>query len=463
MMPMLGRSATTLAAEVRAGRLSARQVVRDHLDHLAHVEHRLGAYVVVRRRQALDEAEAVDARDDRERLPLAGVPVAIKDVVDVAGEATRHGSLATSDEPTAVDHEVVARLKAAGAIVIGKTRCPELCLWATSDDAGGIAVSPWDPSRSAGGSSGGSGAAVSAGTVPLALATDGLGSIRIPAAATGCFGFKPGADLLPEELDGVHHVFGMSRFGPLATTVADGSLMLAVMAGREPAGPPKPPDRTLRVAVSWAVPLPGLSATRPWVEAAIEAGRLLHHAGHEVRRADPPYDMATVNALTSRAMQAAAEDVASMGLDLAALEPRTRAQAVAGHRLARRVPASDEQARHWRERVAPFLAEHDVLITPAAARQPPAARAWRQRSWAANLASSVAAYPFPQFWNLADTPAAVVPLWHEAGRPLAVQVVAAQGREDLVLAVAAQLEALAPWERHAPGWGVAAGTSDTGD
>lgn len=454
MNQVLGRSATALAAEVRAGRLSARSVVREHLDHLAHVEHRLGAYVAVRRRQALDEAEAVDARDDRERLPLAGVPVAIKDVVDVAGEATRHGSLATSDEPADHDHEVVARLRAAGAVVIGKTRCPELCLWATSDDAGGIAVSPWDPSRSAGGSSGGSGAAVTSGTVPLALATDGLGSVRIPAAATGCFGFKPGADLLAEMADGVHHWFGMSRIGPLATTVADGALMLAVMAGHDPAPAPRPAAPGLRVAVSWQVPVPGLTVTRPWIEAAIEAGRLLRHAGHEVRRADPPYDTATVNALTSRAMQAAAEDVASMGLDLPALEPRTRAHAVAGHRLSRRVPVSDEQARHWRERVTPFLAEHDVLITPAAARQPPAARAWRQRSWAANLASSVAAYPFTQFWNLADTPAAVVPMWHEAGRPLAVQVVAAQGREQRVLEVAAQLEALAPWSRHAPGWGV---------
>ncbi|MCA1782138.1 MAG: amidase [Intrasporangiaceae bacterium] len=184
-MQFVGRPATELAHAVRTGEVSAVEVVRTHLDHLADVEHRLEAFVSVRRRSALEDAEAVDARDDRASLPLAGVPVAIKDVMDVAGEPTRFGSAATPTTPAAEDDPVVARLREAGAIVIGKTRCPELSLWGTSDDQAGTTVSPWDPTRTAGGSSGGSGAAVSAGIVPIALATDGLGSVRIPAARRG--------------------------------------------------------------------------------------------------------------------------------------------------------------------------------------------------------------------------------------------------------------------------------------
>jgi amidase len=450
----VGWTAAAIADAVRRGDRTAVEVADAHLDHLAAVEHRLGAFVSVRRRAALDEAAAVDARADRAELPLAGVPVAVKDNVDVAGEATRHGSPATSPEPATEDHLLVARLREAGAVVLGKTRCPELCIWGMSDDPDGTAVSPWDPTRTAGGSGGGAGAAVAAGVAPVALSSDGLGSNRIPAAATGTVGFRPGADLLPEVVAGEHHWFGMSRFGPIATTVDDVALAFDVLAGTDLAGRLGPPQDRLRVAVSWRSPLAGVRVTRPWIGAAIEAGRLLHADGHDVARADPPYDTPMANAVIARWTQGVARDVEVMGLDPAQLQPRTRAHATAGRRGARFAPAQPAQAERWRERVRPFFEEHDVLLTPACATTPPRARAWHRRSWMANLMANAAAYPFIPTWNLADLPSLVLPLWHDRGRPLAVQLVAGPGREELVLAVAKQLEQLLPWRRHAPGWGV---------
>lgn len=452
----VGASAVELAAAVRSGERTAAEVVEAHLDQIAAVEHRLGAYVRVLRRDALDAAAAVDADPKRASLPLAGVPVAIKDVAAVAGWPTRHGSQATSARAAVVDDEPVARLRAAGAVPIGLTRGPELSLWGTSDDPDGTAVSPWDPTRTAGGSSGGSAAAVAAGTAPIALASDGLGSVRIPAAACGLVGIKPGADLAPARLpDGSAHWFGMSRFGPVATTVADAAAMLAALAGRDELATVGEPGR-LRVAVSVAPPAPGVVVTRPWVDAAMEAGRVLRHLGHEVVRADPPYEPATIAAAMLRWVQGAARDVDELVEDPEALQPRTRAHAALGRRLAQRFPVDPSQAIRWRERVEPFLDEHDVLITPMFARTQLPARAWHRTGWAANVLANLVTYPFAAAWNLADVPAATVPLGTSRGTPTAVQIVGRAGAESTVLAVAAALERSVGWTRHAPGWGVPA-------
>lgn len=456
-MSLVGRPATELAEAVREGRVSARDLVRTHLDHLAAVEPRLGAFTHVRAEAALADADVVDRRPDRFSLPLAGVPVVVKDTIDVAGSPTRWGSIATPEGPAERDHEVVARLRAAGAIVLGKTRCPELALWGTSDDATGTAVSPWDPTRSAGGSSGGSAAAVSAGVAPIGVASDGLGSARIPAVACGAFAIKPGSGLLSDRLDGQHRWFGMARFGPITTTVADAALAIDVMADTRHLREPRPVGRALSVAVSFRAPTPAIVVGAAWREAAVEAGRLLRHAGHRVQREDPPYEPATVQAGVNRWLQGVVNDVELLGIDASLLQPRTRAHLARGARLARRRAVRADDARRWRDRLEPFFERHDLLVTPAFARAQPAAEAWRRRPWAANMAANVSTYPFFGAWSLADLPAAVVPLWQARGRPLAVQLVAPQGREDLLLSVAALLESLVPWARHAPGWGVPAG------
>ncbi len=450
-MELVGRTAVELAEAVAGGEATARQVVTAHLDRLSEVEHRLGAFVSTRRAAALADADTVDAQPDRASLPLAGVPIAVADVVDVAGEATRHGSLATSAELARDDDPVVARLRRAGAIVLGKTRGPELSAWGTSDDPAGTAVSPWDPTRSAGGSSGGAAAAVGAGVVPLALGSDSFGSLRIPAAACGAVGIRPGAPYLPIEGAGAPGWFGMGRYGPLGTTVADVARMLAVMTGAE-GFEPRMLLSPIDVAVSWRAPAPGVVVNGAWREAALEAGRLLHHAGHTVARDDPPYERATVQATIARWTQGVSADVAAMELDPERLQARTRAHVAAGDRLAKVSPVDDEGVARWKQRIEPFFEEHDVLLTPTFARVQPAATAWHTRPWTANIAANLSAYPYTGPWNLADLPAAVVPLWEDGGRPLSVQIVGAEGQEGLVLSVAAALESMVPRERHAPGW-----------
>lgn len=458
-MTLVGRSAVELASLVASGEVRARTVVEAHLARLRVVDGRLGAFVATRVEAALAEADAVDDDPDRARRKLAGVPVAVKDVIDVAGMPTRHGSLATSADVAAEDDPLVRRLREAGAIVLGKTRCPELSLWGTSDDPAGTTVSPWDPTRSAGGSSGGSAAAVAAGLVPIAVGTDGLGSVRLPAAACGIVGFRPGAPHLACEVDGAPHWFGMTRFGPFATTVADAARLADVLGESSRFEEAAEPEAPLDIAVSWRPPAPGVTVTGPWREAALEAGRLLHHAGHDVSRADPPYDRSVVQAVIARWTRGAAADAARLGLDPEVLQPRTRAHIAAGERLAKVGEIGDEDVLAWRERLAPFFADHDVLLTPTFARAQPSSTAWHTRPWAANTAANLSSYPFTAAWNLADLPSIVVPLWEDGGRPLSVQLVANAGREDLVLGLARLLERLVPWRRHAPGWGVAASSA----
>lgn len=452
MGDVVGRSATELAAAVRAGELTAVEVVRAHLDRIDAMDARIGAFEVVRRDRALDEAAAVDVRDDRGELPLAGVPVAIKDVVDVEREPTRHGSAAIPAPPAAGDDVTVQRLRAAGAVVVGKTRGPELSIWGASDNVFGIARNPWDLARTPGGSSGGSAAAVAAGMVPLALGSDGLGSIRIPAACCGIVGIKPGSGVVPMQVAGRdEHWFGMSQYGPLATTVADLRLGLDVLAGTERFRAGADADSgALRIAVSTAPPSPGIVTARAIRQAVGRAGSLLARAGHHVVQSDPPTSPRDTPAILARWTMGAARDADDLGLDLAACESRTATHVRLGRWFARRYPVRESQAASWRGRLDAFFARHDAVVTPTLAQLPIAARPWHTLPWVANLQANLRFAPFPSLWNLADAPSAAVPMGTVDGLPLSVMVSAPHGREEVVLRVLAELEAAAPWPRHAP-------------
>ncbi len=222
--------ASGIAAMVHDGRTSAVRVAMAHVARIAERDGELGAFQAHDPDRVLAEAEAVDARADRFALPLAGVPVAVKDNVDVAGYATRYGSAATSTEPARRDDELVRRLRSAGAVVVGKTRMPELAIWGFTHSRLGCTRNPLDPPRP-GGSSGGSATAVAAGMAALALGTDGGGSIRIPAAYCGLVGLKPGRGVLPLPGGADEHWCGLSVAGPLARTAADAELMFDVLAG----------------------------------------------------------------------------------------------------------------------------------------------------------------------------------------------------------------------------------------
>jgi amidase len=444
---LVGLSAGAIADLVRAREVTARQVVRAHLTQIAATDGPIGAFQKIRAEKALSEAEALAVHDRLDTLPLAGVPVAIKDNVPVAGEPMRVGSLATSERPSDADHVLVSRLRTAGAIVVGTTCLPELCVWSTTDGAFGITRNPWNPGRTAGGSSGGSAAAVSSAMVPLALGADGLGSIRIPAASCGVFGLKPGTGVLPGGL-GVSSWYGMAENGPIATTVGDAALMLSVLAGREEFRDPAPPERPLRIAVSTSAPVRGIRVDRELEQVAVQTGDLLAGASHSVEYCNSPRaGIRTSSAVFARWFAGVAQDAAE--LDSSRLERRTRTHVRLG-RIAQRLGMVRAQDRdHWRRLLEPLFRRFDLLLTPMLATTPIAAGPWAHQSWRANVLANVRFAPFAAPWNFAGFPAAAIPAGtHSDGMPLSVQLVASTGRERVILSVARQLELLRPWPRH---------------
>ena len=444
-----GRPAAELAALVRSGEARPTELVQRCLERIERLDPAIGAFQLVRREKALAEAAVLERSAELGSLPLAGVPLAVKDNLDLAGEPTRFGSRATPDTPAARDHEVVRRLRAAGAIVVGKTRCPELCIWGPTDGAFGAARNPWNLERTPGGSSGGSAAAVAAGLVPIALGNDGLGSIRIPAAACGVVGVKPGEGVVPAGI-GANSWLGMAENGALATTVADAALMLSVLAGRPELCSPEAPGRRLRLAVSTRAPAVGIAVEREWAAAAEQTGELLARAGHEVERADPPYPARFTPAVFGYWFAGAESD--SAGLERALLEPRNRRH-ISFAPLARRLGlARPEHRAGWRRAHQPFFQRFDALITPGLATAPVPVDAWSRRGWLASILANTRYAPFAAPWNFAGFPALALPTGalNRAGTPLAVQLAAGPGHEARLLALAAQVERLRPWLRHAP-------------
>ncbi|HEX3335022.1 MAG TPA: amidase family protein [Jatrophihabitans sp.] len=442
------QTAAQIAAAVRTGELTARQAVLDALTRIENADAKIAAYQEVRVLAALREADEVDSRSDRDRLPLAGVPIAIKDNVPVMGEPMRNGSAGSDPTPQRTDHEIVRRLRAAGAVVVGLTRLPELAIFGTTDSTFGVTRNPWDPRRTPGGSSGGSAAAVASGTVSIAHANDGMGSIRIPAACCGLVGIKPGSGVVPAEL-GNGSWFDMAENGILATTVEDAALALSVLAARPGLASVAAPG-PLRVALSTKVPAALTPLDKHWAAAARETAALLGSAGHTVAEADPPYGQTLILSEAVRWFAGTELDARQLR-DRSQLAVRSRRHAAAGRAvLALRLPR-EKGRQKWRERAERFFAEYDVLVTPALAQPPILAKAWSGRGWIANLLSNARYAPFAAPWNLAGWPAMSVPAGLAPdGLPLAVQLVAKPGAEGQLLAVAAQLEQLRPWPRTAP-------------
>jgi amidase len=447
-------TAAELAADVRARKTTAVDAVKAALERAELRDASIGAFQVVRAERALAEAAALDARADLASLPLAGVPIVIKDSIPVAGEPMRVGSAATSAEPQSADHEVVARLKAAGAIVMGLTKVPELCVFGTTDSVFGTTKNPWNTDRTSGGSSGGSAAAVAAGIVSAAHGNDGMGSIRGPAGNCGLVGIKPGTGVVPQDI-GFDSWGGMSQNGPLATTVADTALMLSVMAGRPELANVGEPTHPLRIAIAAGEPSVLVKLDPEWRKAVERTADVLRAAGHTVTEAKFPYDP---NPLPLLARWFAGTEADARGLDPALLNPRTRTHARLG-RIARRLGMlSPKPVDRSRAKITRFFDDYDVLITPTLAQSGPKAELWHKRGWFANLVSNIRYAPYQATFNLLDWPAASVPAgWHdEDAVPLAVQIIApphpeAAG-EALILSVALQLERLQPWPRVAPGF-----------
>ncbi len=446
---VVGRTAAEIAALVRAGEVSAVDVVRAHLDRIAEVDRDLGAFRTVRAEAALLEAQAVDTALTRFALPLAGVPVAVKDNVAVKGEVLTDGMAPNGVEPARRHHPVVERLRAAGAVVVGITRVPELCLYSATDGPEALTRNPWDRERSPAGSSGGSAAAVAAGLVPLAHGNDGMGSLRLPAAACGLVTLKPGRGVVPADI-GANSWYGMAENGALATTVADLALAHAVLAGEEP-GPLEAPPGRLRIAVSTRSPIPGLRGDGPTRAAVDETVAALVAAGHTVVRRDPPISTGAAMGTVARWMAGAHDDAAHLGVDPARLQRRSRTHARLGGVALRARMVRPRTAEVFRDRMAEFFSDVDLLLTPVTTGPPLAARAWHERSFVANVTANARWAPWTAAWNLAGLPALVLPAAQRPdGTPVAVQFVGPPGAEQRLLWTAGELERRAPWRRHAP-------------
>jgi amidase len=444
-----GWSAARIAAAVRAGEVAPADVVRGHLDRIGLLDPKLGAFRALRAERALAEAEQLAARPDLAELPLAGVPVAIKDNIEVEGEQMRNGSAASDTAASAQDHPVTARLRAAGAIVLGVTNVPELCLVPMTDSVYGISRNPWSRGRTPGGSSGGSAAAVSAGLVPLAHGNDGLGSIRIPAACCGLVGIKPGTGVVPASIDGEPQWGGLAENGPLATTVRDAALGLSVMA-QDPTLAELADPGTLRIGLSVRQAQVGMTIDPQFVAATRAVATTLGQLGHKVVDHTSRYPSwlgtAAVRTWYSLAWETA------QPLDRARLDRRTRQMAAIG-RVLESAHANGTRARErWRSSGADeFFGDLDVLLLPSLSQPAPKSARWGELNVLSNSIVSLRVASLYAPWNISGWPAMNVPAGVDTrGMPVSVQLVARPGRERLLLEVAAQIEQARPWERYAP-------------
>jgi amidase len=449
------------AALVRAGAVSSRELVELYLERIARIDPQLNSYRVVMAERALIEADQADSRraagDER---PLLGVPVAIKDCVDVAGETTTHGT-AAHGPPATEDAEQVRRLRAAGCVVLGKTTLPELAIMgSTEGPAFGVTRNPWNLDHTPGGSSGGSGAAVAAGLAAAGHATDGVGSIRIPAACCGLFGLKPQrgrVPLAPDDEDGWN---GLIVAGAVTRSVLDNALFLDALAGPGPApgGPAldrpladavKEAPGKLRIAVSLRPPFPA-PVSAEVRHAVDETAELLRGLGHEVEHSEPPLTE-WVTEVLPRYLKGIERDAADMAHP-ERLQRRTRGFA----RLGALIPqAALDRARRIEgqraERYDRVFETHDVLLTPVMTTPPPGAAQWEGRGALRTLLEMTMVYPYPGIWNAIGQPAAAVPAGFTGeGLPLAIQLIAKPEQEHLLLSLAAQIEAERPWADKRP-------------
>jgi amidase len=475
-------TAVQLRDALRAGELSARDAAAHFLARIADQNPLLGAFVTVTAEQAMADAAVADARFARFRkdfgtdsaevsgastdgLPLLhGMPVAFKDLTDVAGVVTTHGSAALDHKPAPADGALAAVLKAAGVVSLGKTQVPEFGLTAYSENR--IAPpsrNPHAPSRSSGGSSGGSAAAVAAGLVPFAPGTDGGGSVRIPAAACGLVGLKPGRGVVPSgESSGDPARLVVA--GPLARSAADAALLMDALV--------PPPDNSYLGALGHE-PHPlriGLTLDSPWSTtfpftpepealAALQAGlKMLEHAGHAVSEADIRYDNRYPDAFTT-AWTAAVGTARISPHREALLAPLTRTfRRRAQQRSALKLNEALAFLRQFERDTITQYGSWDLMLMPALAQTPRPVgwftgathgdEPWPAAEWPGDADGDYRRQcefaPWSSMVNVCGLPAITIPVYWTDGRPahglpMGIQLVGPVGSEMLLLQVAAQL------------------------
>ncbi len=459
-------SLTECVAALAAGTVSSAELVERALSRIAATESTLNAFRIVCAESARAQAAEADRQlGEGERQALLGVPVAVKDDVDLEGHPTAFGCPGEFPSKRS-DSEVVRRLRAAGAVIVGKTNTPEVGLYPfTEGSAFGRTRNPWSLEHTPGGSSGGGAAAVASGIVLAAVGSDGAGSVRIPAAWCGLVGIKPQRGRIstwpdPEAFN------GLTCFGPLTRTVADSALMLDVLSGSHPGDvhtPPAPAEPfaiaaerdpgKLRIALSLKPPFSAAPVTlHPEVLAATRrVAGTLRELGHEVIDTDPRYGLMglTLIARGQPGVWEWANDVPDRSL----LDRRTREVARVGGLLAKTMlPFARRLEPRLRRRVGAIFGSVDVVLTPTSASLPLRIGAADGLStWQTDqLIAGSCPYAWP--WNVLGWPGMSVPAGLSSdGLPIGVQLLGAANTEPMLLSLAAQLERMERWhERVAP-------------
>ncbi|ROO89510.1 amidase [Actinocorallia herbida] len=447
------------AAAVRSGEISPVELTAHYLERVDRLDHRVGAFVTHCPETALDQARKAERIVAEAVAPpvLLGLPVPVKDLHVAAGLPTGYGSLARGEPRSPVDGPVAALLRAAGAVVLGKTGSPEFGLTCytdfthfaqAADLAEGVVPptvrNPWAPDRLAGGSSGGAAAAVAAGLAPLAHGSDGGGSIRIPASACGLVGIKPSRRVVPVGAD----PFGLAVSGPIARDVRDAALLLDALSGR--AGTPfldaaERPPGPLRIART-ALPADPGTVIHPECLAAYEtASRLLAGLGHEIVELPPVRTPALARLFeTAWTVLAAAERVPADRERL--LQPLTRWLRERGGRVG---PAALAELRTAlaaeADRALAVMAPYDAVLTPALAEPPAPVGHFTSGSPEEDFARQNAHTPFAALANITGQPSLTLPLhWTRDGLPVGVMLSGRPGGDAALIALAARLEAAAP-------------------
>lgn len=451
------------ARALAAGEVSSRELVERALARIEATQPSLNAFRLVRAEAALAEADAADRElAAGHRRPLLGVPVAVKDDMDVAGEPTAFGCRGVFP-PEARDGEAVRRLRAAGAIVVGKTNTCELGQWPfTEGPAFGATRNPWHADHTPGGSSGGSAAAVAAGLVPAALGSDGAGSVRIPASWTHLIGIKPQRGRIstwprPESFQGI------TVNGTLARSVADAALLLDAASGNHDGDLHRPPvlrvsdavgrePGRLRIALSLKPPFTAVPARLdPVVRAKVVAlAERIAALGHTVEEAEPRYGRIGLT-FVPRATAGIAERVRDAPHPHL-LDPRTREAARLGRLLAGaplRVARRAEATLH--RRIGALFDTYDVLLAPTTAAPPPRVGSMANMSGLDTDRAMIAACPYAWPWNILGWPGVNVPAGFVGeGLPVGAQLLGPAHSEPLLLSLASQLEDDQRWHERWP-------------
>ncbi len=462
---LMFRPATELAAMVRSGEVSSRELVEISLERIEQLNPRLNAFVEIDGERALAVAAEIKTGDER---PFAGVPIAIKNNRPVSGLKITIGCSLMADHVSDYDHNITRRFKEAGFVIVGSTTLPEYGILPTSEARlFGPTRNPWDLDRTPGGSSGGAAAAVASGMVPVAHGNDGGGSIRIPAACCGLVGLKPTRGRISPAPELGDSSLGID--GVLSRNVADTAAILDVLAGYEPgdatwAPPPSEPfalagtraPGTLRIAATTLSPVADAVVDPICAQAVADAVELLRSLGHEVEEVDPPWRIPGVSELFGAVFSIhVALQIAYSGM-VAGREPTAddmEPMSWAIFSLAQSMNALqgkglEIQLQAFTRQLVEFLEPYDMLLTPALAERPLPLGTLDTAAPdpMSTFTRSGLFTPFTPVFNASGQPGISLPLYQGSdGLPLGVQLVGRPAGEGALLALASQIETAAPW------------------